>query len=55
MGTMKTKKRTVQKTNKSVFLFHKNDAKGTKLNDAREIGKTMAQEVAKKLKLNLNI
>lgn len=59
-ASRKRHNQTVQPS-KSVFLFHRLGIKqhGTKMvstpDDPREIGGTMAQEVAKKLKLNLDI
>ena len=61
MGTSRTRENQTNQLNKSVFLFHKYGIKpnGNKIidieDDAGEIGKLMAQKVAKKLKLNLNV
>ena len=61
MKTIRTLKPQTHQLNRSVFLFHSYGIKQhhSKIVDtpeeARKIGKIMAQKVAKKLKLNLDI
>lgn len=61
MKTMRNRKTQPSQLNKSALPFHKyrihqSDAKASdKPYEAREIGKAMADEVAEKLKLNLDV